>query len=132
MNNRHLHRHAFQAFHVINVCCVITRRKYIPAVALRKWTAAIAAFCRFSPLKTGYMMNKNTPRRMVITTKDITNILGKGERSARELMQKLRVVLKKEPEQYVTVAEFCRFVGLTEEEVRDFFNYGMLYGLLRP
>jgi hypothetical protein len=24
-------------------------------------------------------------------------------------------------EQYVTVAEFCRFVGLTEDEVRDFF-----------
>ncbi len=66
-------------------------------------------------------MNKNEPRRVVITTKDIQKILGKGERSARELMQKLRVMLKKGPEQYVTVAEFCRFAGLTEEEVRDFF-----------
>lgn len=65
-------------------------------------------------------MNKNTPQRVVITTKDIKNILGKSDRSARELMQKLRVMLRKGPEQYVTVAEFCRFTGLTEEEIRGF------------
>lgn len=50
MNNRHLRSHALQAFHVISVCCVITERKYVPAVALRKWTAAFAAFCRILPL----------------------------------------------------------------------------------
>jgi hypothetical protein len=80
-----------------------------------------AGFYRFLPIKTGGMMDKNVPRRVVITTKDIQNILGICDRSARELMQKLRVMLEKGPEQYVTVAEFCRFVGLTEDEVRDFF-----------
>lgn len=50
MNNRHLRSHAFLAFHVISVCCVITRRKYVRANALQKWNAAFAAFCRFLPL----------------------------------------------------------------------------------
>lgn len=66
-------------------------------------------------------MNKKVPQRVVITTKDIQNILGKGERSARELMQKLRAILKKAPGQYVTVTEFCELVGLTDEDVRGFF-----------
>ena len=79
-----------------------------------------AAFYRFLPVKPGSMMDKNVPRRVVITTKDIQNILGICDRSARELMQKLRFMLEKGPEQYVTVAEFCRFVGLTEDEVQPF------------
>ncbi len=53
MNNRHFRSHALQAFHMISVCCVITRRKYVPVVTLRKWTAVIAAFCRFLPLFAG-------------------------------------------------------------------------------
>lgn len=79
-----------------------------------------AGFCRFLPIKQGGMMDKKGPRRVVITTKDIQNILGICERSARELMQRIRLMLEKGQEQYVTVAEFCRFVGLTEDEVQPF------------
>lgn len=60
-------------------------------------------------------------RRVVVTNKDVQLILGKGERSARDLMQKLRAHLKKKPGQFVSVKEFCAFVGLREEDVRAFF-----------
>jgi hypothetical protein len=80
-----------------------------------------AGFCRFLPIKQGGMTDKNIPRRVVITTKDIQNILGLCERSARELMQRLRFMLEKGPEQYVTVDEFCRFTGLTKDDVQPFF-----------
>jgi hypothetical protein len=120
MNNRHFRSHAPQAFHVISVCCVITWRKYVRANVPQKRTAAFAAFCRFLPVKPGSMMDKNVPRRVVITTKDIQNILGICEPSARELMQRLRFMLEKGPEQYVTVAKFCRLTELTEDEARDF------------
>ncbi len=37
-------------------------------------------------------------------------------------MARLRGKLSKEEEQYVTVAEFCRFAGITEDEIRQFFE----------
>ncbi|MRG45704.1 hypothetical protein GFS24_11295 [Chitinophaga sp. SYP-B3965] len=80
-----------------------------------------AGFYRFLPIKQRGMMDKKVPRRVVITTKDIQNILGICERSARELMQRIRIMLEKGTEQYVTVDEFCRFVGLSKDEVQDFF-----------
>ncbi|WP_298717125.1 hypothetical protein [Chitinophaga sp.] len=66
-------------------------------------------------------MGKNLPHRVVITTKDIQLILGKGERSARDLMQKLRAYFQKKPGQYVSVAEFCAFVGIAPSDVKEFF-----------
>ncbi|HEY8918756.1 MAG TPA: hypothetical protein VIM87_20070 [Chitinophaga sp.] len=59
---------------------------------------------------------------MVIYTKDIQNIFGKSARSARELMQKLRIMFGKEDWQYISVSEFCEYVGLDEEEVREFLD----------
>lgn len=58
MNNRHLHRHAFQAFHVISVYFVITGRKYVPAGASKKWTAVFAGYCRFLPFFAGLGRSK--------------------------------------------------------------------------
>ncbi|MGN7720243.1 hypothetical protein [Chitinophaga sp. 22620] len=65
-------------------------------------------------------MNKKLSRKVVITTKDVQLILGKSARSARDLLQKVKMALDKKPGQYVTVAEFCEFVGITEAEVREF------------
>lgn len=59
---------------------------------------------------------------MVIYTKDIQNITGKSGRSARELMQKLRLMFGKQDWQYISVAEFCEYSGLDEEEVREFMD----------
>jgi len=67
-------------------------------------------------------MPKNVPKRMVIYTKDIQNIFGKSARSARELMQKLRLMFGKEDWQYISVSEFCEYAGLDEEEVREFLD----------
>ncbi|MEI3802718.1 MULTISPECIES: hypothetical protein [unclassified Chitinophaga] len=67
-------------------------------------------------------MPKNVPKRMVIYTKDIQNIMGKSERSARELMQKIRLMFGKLEWQYISVAEFCEYSGLDEEEVREFMD----------
>ncbi len=59
---------------------------------------------------------------MVIYTKDIQNIFGKSDRSARELMQKLRRMFKKKDRQCISVAEFCEYAGFDEEEVREFLD----------
>lgn len=67
-------------------------------------------------------MNKNLLQRRIVTTKDIQVILGKGERSAREFMKKMREYYGKKPGQYISVSEFCEFAGLTEAEVADFFS----------
>ncbi|MEZ2443364.1 hypothetical protein AB6805_16690 [Chitinophaga sp. RCC_12] len=67
-------------------------------------------------------MPKNVRNRMVIYTKDIQNIMGKSDRSARELMQKLRQMFGKQDWQYISVAEFCEYSGLDEEEVREFLD----------
>jgi len=61
---------------------------------------------------------------MVIYTKDIEVICGKSARSARELMQKLRIIFEKEPWQYVTISEFCAYLGLYEDEIRDMLDGG--------
>ncbi|RPD38601.1 hypothetical protein EG028_25245 [Chitinophaga barathri] len=66
-------------------------------------------------------MHKNKPHRIVITTKDVMLILGKSNRTARRLMKQMCMYFKKKRGQYITVAEFCEFVGLTEEEVLKFF-----------
>ncbi|WP_109700440.1 hypothetical protein [Chitinophaga deserti] len=67
-------------------------------------------------------MSKNSLLRRVVSTADIQRILGTSSRTARRLMVRLRGKLKKEEEQYVTVAEFCRFAGITEDEIRQFFE----------
>jgi hypothetical protein len=67
-------------------------------------------------------MPKNVPKRLVIYTKDIQNMFGKSERSARILMQKLKRMFGKSQWQYISVSEFCEYTGLSEEEVRDYLD----------
>ncbi len=68
------------------------------------------------------IMQKIIPIRMVIFARDIQNITGRSERASRLLMQKIRQALGKKPGQFISVAEFCRFTGLSEEEVHGFLK----------
>jgi len=65
-------------------------------------------------------MNKVIPNRIVIHSRDVQNITGCRERTARHILQQIRVANNKSPEQFVTIAEFCAYKGLKEEDVREF------------
>jgi hypothetical protein len=62
------------------------------------------------------VMNREI-KRMVIYAKDIEYITGRTDRSARKVMATIRKRLGKEKHQYVSVGEFCGYMGLPEEEV---------------
>lgn len=63
------------------------------------------------------------PKRIVIYARDIENITGRRERTSRLLMQRIRKAYGKKPGQFISISEFCSFVGLKEEEVRQFLVY---------
>ena len=60
------------------------------------------------------------PDRIVIYPRDVQNITGCSERSARRILQRIRIANKKTDEQFVSVTEFCAYTGLKEEDVRRF------------
>lgn len=68
------------------------------------------------------IMQKIIPDRMVIFARDIQNITGRSERTSRLLMQKIRKALGKKVGQFISIAEFCQYTGLSEEEVRSFLK----------
>jgi hypothetical protein len=63
------------------------------------------------------------PTRIVIHPKDVENITGRRDRTARKILQKIRIALGKSKEQFVTVKEFCAFYGLEETHVNEFLEY---------
>lgn len=63
-------------------------------------------------------MDTRMSQRVVIYTKDVELVLGKSERSARHFLHLIKRALKKSDHQFVTMAEFCFFTGISEEEVR--------------
>ena len=63
---------------------------------------------------------KKMPRRIVIYAKDVENITGRKTRAARKLLHRIREQNKKPKEAFVTVIEFCRYTGMSVEEVREF------------
>ena len=60
------------------------------------------------------------PKRICIYPKDIQNITGKKEKAVRLLIQKIKQQLGKPDEGLITVKEFCKFTGISEEEVQRF------------
>lgn len=60
------------------------------------------------------------PVRIVIYARDIQNITGRSERTARLLLKKIREAFGKKAGQFVTVTEFCQFTHLEEEKVNKF------------
>jgi hypothetical protein len=56
--------------------------------------------------------------RLCICPKDIEIVMGKSERQARNILAKIKIVLKKEKHQSVTFQEFCDYQGLQLSEVK--------------
>jgi len=62
------------------------------------------------------------PRRIVVYSKDITNITGMQPDTARKLLARIRKKLGKPKSSPVTVYEFCDFMGFKVEWVTPFLN----------
>jgi hypothetical protein len=62
------------------------------------------------------------PPRIVIYAKDIMNITGRKERTARKLLSEIRKRNGKKPNDFVTVEEFCLFTGIREEKIYPFLQ----------
>lgn len=44
-------------------------------------------------------------------------ITGKGERFSRRLIEKMKIKLGKDENQFISVEEFCKYTGLKTEQV---------------
>jgi hypothetical protein len=60
--------------------------------------------------------------RIIIYPKDVQRITGKSDRYGRLLLNKIRRQFSKEPHQFVSVEEFCRFTGLASEQVVQYLD----------
>jgi len=60
------------------------------------------------------------PPRIVIYAKDIQNITGRRERTARRILSQIRTHYRKKPNEFVTVKEFCEFTGIEVTEVSKY------------
>ena len=58
-----------------------------------------------------------TPTRICIYPKDIQRITGRSERYGRNIINEIKLRLKKEPHQYITIHEFAEYSGLDLELV---------------
>lgn len=66
---------------------------------------------------------KLVPNRIVIFARDVENMTGRSERTARLLLARIRKSFGKKPGQFITVSEFCEFTGMREDEVNRFLKY---------
>lgn len=66
--------------------------------------------------------HKIVPTRIVIYAKDVMNITGRSERTARKILQEIRKINGKEKNSFITVKEFCRYAGIEESCVREFLK----------
>jgi hypothetical protein len=60
------------------------------------------------------------PNRVTIYPKDVMNITGRRERTARKLLTHIRKKNKKGKGAFVTVEEFCQFTGINQTLVVRF------------
>lgn len=66
------------------------------------------------------------PHRMVIYPKDVKNILGCSDSTARRLLARIRDAYNKKKGDYVTIDEFCTHTSLEREHVAKYlalYNY---------
>ncbi|HWC53426.1 MAG TPA: hypothetical protein VG676_07570 [Chitinophagaceae bacterium] len=63
---------------------------------------------------------KTIQTRLCIYPKDVQRITGKSESYGRLLLKKIKIHLKKQDHQVITVEEFCQYMGLKKEDVLSF------------
>jgi len=61
--------------------------------------------------------------RVVLYSKDICTITGRKYRYARKLYRSIQQFFNKQPEQFITLEEFCSFTGIRAELVKHFLKY---------
>lgn len=57
--------------------------------------------------------------RICIYPKDVQLITGKSERYSRDLILKIKTSLNKPEHQFLTVQEFCTYMGIPYESIRE-------------
>jgi hypothetical protein len=62
------------------------------------------------------------PGRIVVYGRDVQNITGLKERSARYVLQRVRLAYGKAQGEYVTIEEFCAFTGIDEKLVKEYIR----------
>lgn len=62
---------------------------------------------------------KKRHSRLCLYPKDIQLVTGLSYKQSRLYLQKLKFHYRKEKQQYVSIAEFCSYAGLSLEEVLD-------------
>ncbi|MBC7934578.1 MAG: hypothetical protein H7Y86_04350 [Rhizobacter sp.] len=62
-------------------------------------------------------------KRIVIYAKDVENITGRKERTARKILQSIREKLGKERWEFISIKEFCEHTGLNEDDVKNQMLY---------
>jgi hypothetical protein len=70
----------------------------------------------------GMKTSSSIPLRVVIYTRDVENITGLRDRTARQLMQKIRNALGKSKDEFITIKEFSLFTGIDEDLIKDFLQ----------
>lgn len=60
--------------------------------------------------------------RICIYPKDVQLITGRSERSSRELILKIKKILQKDHHQPLTVQEFCTYMGIPYESIRELIH----------
>lgn len=58
--------------------------------------------------------------RIIIYPKDLENITGRRPRTCRQILQKIRLHYYKKINDPVTIKEFCEFMNISEELVKEF------------
>lgn len=63
------------------------------------------------------MIHAEKMKKVIITTGDIQNVIGIGERQARNIISKMRDYYNKEKHQLITVKEFCDYYGVKYDDI---------------
>jgi hypothetical protein len=66
--------------------------------------------------------NEAIPKRLVIYPKDIEIITGRSYRSACVQWNEIHKALNKSERQIITIRDFCDYMGIQEELVREFLK----------
>jgi hypothetical protein len=62
------------------------------------------------------------PNRIIIYPKDIVNITGHKERTARLILSRIRKHLGKQPRDPITIDEYCTYHNLNPETMKPFLR----------